>query len=59
MVRAFNQDLPYDEFVTMQIAGDLLPEPEDRDEAVDNLVATGFLSLGPKVLAEPDKESVR
>lgn len=58
VIRAFNQDLPYDEFVTMQIAGDLLPEPEDRDEAVDNLVATGFLSLGPKVLAEPDKEKM-
>ena len=58
VVRAFNRDLPYDDFVTMQIAGDLLPEPEDRTEAVDNLVATGFLSLGPKVLAEPDKEKM-
>ena len=25
---------------------------------MDNLVATGFLSLGPKVLAEPDKEKM-
>ena len=58
VVRAFNHDLPYDEFVTMQIAGDLLPEPEDRSRAIDNLIATGFLSLGPKVLAEPDKEKL-
>ena len=58
VVRAFNQDLPYDEFVRMQLAGDLLPEPADPDAAVDNLVATGFLSLGPKVLAEPDKEKM-
>ena len=58
VVRAFNDDLPYDEFARMQIAGDLLPEPDDRDAAIDNLVATGFLSLGPKVLAEPDKEKM-
>jgi mono/diheme cytochrome c family protein len=58
VVRAFNDDLPYDEFTRMQIAGDLLPEPDDRDAAIDNLIATGFLSLGPKVLAEPDKEKM-
>ena len=39
VVRAFNRDLPYDDFVTMQIAGDLLPEPDERTEAVDNLIA--------------------
>jgi hypothetical protein len=27
LVRAFNQDLPYDQFVREQIAGDLLPQP--------------------------------
>ena len=58
VVRAFNDDLPYDQFARMQIAGDLLPEPDDRSAAIDNLVATGFLSLGPKVLAEPDKEKM-
>ena len=58
VVKAFNQDLPFDRFVRMQVAGDLLPEPTDRDQAIENLVATGFLSLGPKVLAEPDKEKM-
>ena len=58
VVRAFNEDLPYDQFVRMQLAGDLLPEPSEADAAVDNLIATGFLSLGPKVLAEPDKEKM-
>ncbi|MFB0985707.1 MAG: DUF1553 domain-containing protein [Phycisphaerales bacterium] len=58
VVRAFNEDLPYDQFTRMQIAGDLLPEPDDRGAAIDHLVATGFLSLGPKVLAEPDKEKM-
>ncbi|MEZ6196883.1 MAG: DUF1549 domain-containing protein [Planctomycetota bacterium] len=56
VVRAMNEDLPYDRFVALQIAGDLLEE-EGETEAVrnDRLVATGFLSLGPKMLAEQDK----
>ena len=37
VVRAFNQNMPYDQFVTEQLAGDLLP-----DATEDQLVATGF-----------------
>jgi hypothetical protein len=55
VVRAFNNDLPYDRFVTAQLAGDLLPEPADEQELHDQLTATGFLVLGPKMLAEQDK----
>lgn len=42
VVRAFNEDLPYDQFIIHQLAGDELP---DRDE--QSVVATGFLRLGP------------
>ncbi|MDG2031216.1 MAG: DUF1553 domain-containing protein [Phycisphaerales bacterium] len=59
VVRSFNDDQPYDEFVLEQVAGDLLPESDDRDKSIDRLLATGFLSLGPKVLAEPDKEKMQ
>jgi len=38
VINAFNQDLPYNQFVIEQIAGDLLPHPTQ-----DQLVATGFL----------------
>lgn len=38
VIRAFNNDLPYDEFIIDQLAGDLLPHPTQ-----DELVATGFL----------------
>ncbi len=58
VVRALNQDLPYDQFLTWQLAGDLLPEPEDDAQQRDQLAATGFLVLGPKMLAEQDKEKL-
>jgi hypothetical protein len=43
VIRALNADVPYDRFITLQIAADLA-EPND---AV-NLPALGFLGLGPK-----------
>ena len=58
VVRALNQDLSYDAFLTWQLAGDLLPEPDDEAQAADQLAATGFLVLGPKMLAEQDKEKL-
>jgi cytochrome c553 len=53
VVRAFNADKPFDRFVKEQLAGDLLP-----DGGADGVVATGFLVLGPKLLAEPDKQKM-
>lgn len=38
VIRAFNQDMPFEEFTIEQIAGDLLPNP-----TLDQRVATGFL----------------
>jgi hypothetical protein len=37
VIRAFNRDMPYDQFLAEQIAGDLLPSPTDAQ-----YVATGF-----------------
>lgn len=54
VVKAFNQDKPYNQFITEQLAGDLMPADDD-DLRNERLTATGFLSLGPKVLAEQDK----
>ena len=55
VVDAFNADKPFDQFVREQLAGDLLPATGDRDMQHQRLIATGFLSLGPKVLAEVDE----
>ncbi len=42
VVKAFNDDMPYDEFVHRQLATDLLPET-----GPDDLPALGFISLSP------------
>ena len=42
VVDAINHDLPYDQFITQQLAGD---EMDNRTEA--SVIATGFLRLGP------------
>ncbi|MFM7320595.1 MAG: DUF1553 domain-containing protein, partial [Armatimonadota bacterium] len=54
VVAALNRDLPYDRFVQRQVAGELAPMLPGEDPA-EAIVATGFLALGPKVLAEQDK----
>ena len=58
VIRSFNADKPYDEFVREQIAGDLIPGGTDAERA-DRLTATGFLVIGPKMLAEDDPVKMR
>ncbi|TWU17223.1 Planctomycete cytochrome C [Novipirellula galeiformis] len=55
VVNALNNDKPYDEFVVEQLAGDLLDSGTDVALKNERLIATGYLVLGPKVLAEPDQ----
>ena len=59
VARSFNADKPYDQFITEQLAGDLLPITGDPAGDVDRIIATGFLMVGPKALAETDKEQSR
>ena len=47
VVRAMNEDLPYDEFVRKQLAADLLPDFQPIDAA-----ALGFLGLSPSYWKE-------
>src|SRR5205814_408530 len=52
VVRAFNEGKPFTQFVREQLAGDLLPSNSD-EQCYEQLIATGFLMLGPKLLFEP------
>jgi hypothetical protein len=47
VVNALNADMPYDQFIREQIAGDLLEATNNADRH-QKLIATGFLVLGPK-----------
>ncbi|MCA9077461.1 MAG: PSD1 domain-containing protein [Planctomycetaceae bacterium] len=42
VVRAMNEDMPYDHFVRLQLAADAMP-----DVAIEDLPALGFLGLSP------------
>jgi hypothetical protein len=58
VVASLNEDKPYDRFVVEQLAGDLLPAKSDADRN-ELLIATGFLAIGPKVLAEVDETKMQ
>jgi hypothetical protein len=58
VIQSFNQDKPYTQFVTEQIAGDLLPAETDAQRR-EQVIATGFLALGPWALVAADKEQLR
>lgn len=42
VVRTFNENMPLDEFITWQLAGDLLPDPTLQQQ-----IATGFVRMNP------------
>jgi hypothetical protein len=47
VVKAFNDDMPYDRFLTEQLAGDLLARGKDPIKHADLLIATGLNRCGP------------
>lgn len=46
VIRSLNEDMPYDEFLKRQIAGDRMPGAEDPNQ----LAAMGFFTLGRRFL---------
>ncbi len=64
VIRAFNDDMPYDRFVRLQVAGDLLAKlnpttPEEAQAAAQKIAATGFLVAGPFTTQQTQKERER
>jgi len=64
VIRALNADLPYDQFVRQQLAGDLLTDvnvktTSDAHAAINSIAATGFLVAGPYTTQQTQKERER
>ena len=47
VIEALNKNMPYDEFLREQVAGDLLPFKGVEDQC-KKIIATGFLAIGTK-----------
>ncbi|MDA1314119.1 MAG: PSD1 and planctomycete cytochrome C domain-containing protein [Acidobacteria bacterium] len=58
IVDAFNDDVPFDRLLREQIAGDLLPADNPGALNTRGIIATGFMALGPKLIAEQDKKKM-
>jgi len=54
VIRSFNHNKPFKQFIREQIAGDLLGRGK-RKPTDDELIATGFLALGPKPLNQGNR----
>ncbi len=58
VVASFNRDLPYDQFLQLQVAGDLL-QPADKSQIdADALIATGMLAIADFVPGDVDKQQM-
>jgi mono/diheme cytochrome c family protein len=55
VVKSMIDDKPFNEFVLEQLAGDRLEPLSNEADQHQRLIATAYLSLGPKVLAEVDE----
>jgi hypothetical protein len=59
VIRAFNEDLPFDRFVHEQVAGDLLPPRTLKSGLLESPVGTTFFALGEERNAADDLGQVR
>src|SRR5262249_26368380 len=57
VIDAFNRDLPYDQFVRDQLAGDLVPG-KDGGFNRSGIIATGFLAIGNWGGGDADKDKL-
>jgi Protein of unknown function (DUF1549)/Protein of unknown function (DUF1553)/Planctomycete cytochrome C len=58
VIESFNADVPFDQFIREQIAGDLLTATGSTERS-RQLTGTGFLALGPTNYEEQDKKQLK
>ncbi len=56
VIDAVNRDLPYDRFVQLQIAGDILQQSGQATNAESGVVATGYLAIARRFGHDIDKD---
>lgn len=57
VIDSFRRDRPLDELIVAHVAGDLLPYDTQRERS-ENLIATGFLVMGPINYENQNKEEL-
>ena len=53
---AFNDDMPYDDFLRLQIAGDILQADSNQDQQNEGIIATGYLAIARRFGHDIDKD---
>jgi hypothetical protein len=56
VIEAYNRDLPYDQFLREQLAGDLLARTEPRERARALEIATGLLAVARRFGHDTDRD---
>jgi hypothetical protein len=56
VLSAIHNDMPYDQFVRMQIAGDLFPKDDTAESFADGIIATGYLAIARRFGHDIDKD---
>lgn len=56
VMEAFQRDLAFDEFVRMQLAGDLLTRDASPEKHAEGIIATGYLAIARRFGHDSDKD---
>ncbi len=56
VMESLNQDLPYDQFVRLQLAGDILQSAAETSGSDQGIIATGYLAIARRFGHDIDKD---
>lgn len=55
IIRSFNDDKPFDQFIREQVAGDLLAAAGPRERFAEQTIATGFVAISRRYATMPEE----
>ena len=56
VIQALNDDMPYDQFIRDQVAGDLVARSGPPEQVSDRIIATGYLAIARRFGHDIDKD---